>query len=127
METLEDIRKYLQQNGVCLKDISTNIEYEALLKLKSWVNQEDKELAMDWDQFQDCVTIMFENYCTAALEIHQKLDECADVRVTPFYFIVIFHYTNTKIFFLQHRKALLDHSLNSDVKRSEPTYVNLCY
>jgi len=99
METLEDIRKYLQQNGVCLKDISTNIEYEALLKLKSWVNQEDKELAMDWDQFQDCVTIMFENYCTAALEIHQKLDECADVRVTPFYFIVIFHYTNTKIFF----------------------------
>lgn len=79
VEKLEDIKKYLNQNGVNLKDISLSIEYEALRKLKTWINQEDKELAMDWDQFQECVTYMFEDYCNASREIHQKLDKCTEV------------------------------------------------
>ncbi|KAI5950422.1 hypothetical protein CANMA_005350 [Candida margitis] len=81
VETLEDIRKCLQQSGVNLKDVSSSIHYKALNELKMWVDQKDKELAMDWDKFQECVTFMFENYCFSSSEIQSKLVECSELEL----------------------------------------------
>ena len=103
-ETLEDIKKYLQQSGVNLKDVSSTIEYEALRTLKAWVNQEGKEMAIDWDQFQDCVTFMFEDYCNRTREISQKLEECKEVCL--FLCMVIVSGTNIIFFFFAAQKSI---------------------
>ncbi|KAI5957979.1 hypothetical protein KGF57_002787 [Candida theae] len=81
VETPEDIKKHLQQNGMNLKDISSSVDYGALHTLKTWVNQEGKEFELDWDNFQECVTFMFEDYCRASREIHSKLVECEELKL----------------------------------------------